>query len=377
MTTRLTSGFQTASSTATDTNAIVADLTAAIRPETTSLLSVFFSARHNGGELADALQKAYPDSLIIGCSTAGELTDRGFTEQGVSAVGLDNTVVGRAAVAVAENCNTDPAPIRKALADITSSLGVDVNRIDANKYLGLVLTDGNSGHEEFVMDTLAGEAFALTFVGGSAGDDLAFKQAFVLCGGKVYSHTAVLALIECARPFTIVKTQSFRPTGKVWEVTKADVKNRVVHELDGRPAADVYAEALGIPVSSITDRFMSNPIGLLVGSDPYVRSPQQREGEHAIRFYCQVAEGSRVHLLEARDMVADTKRDLAAAREKLGSLSGMLVFNCILRYLDAKNQGITEALGRCYADVPAAGFNTYGEQYLGHINQTATVVCFA
>lgn len=376
MSTQVTTGFSSAASTAADVAGVVKDLTAKIAPETTALLNVFFSARYPAAELAAALKKAYPNTAVIGCSTAGELTDGGFTEHGVGALGYDKSTVKRVTVAIAENSVSDPASIKAALKQLAGAFG-DLNALDARTNLGIVLTDGMSGHEEFVMDTLAAEAFNLTFVGGSAGDDLAFKQAFVIADGKAYEKTAVLALIETAKPFTIVKTQSFKTTGKTFTVTKADVQNRVVYEFDGKPAAQAYAEAVGVPVEKIADKFMSNPIGLLVGSVPFVRSPQQREGDKAIKFYCQVAEGSRVHLLAAGDMVADTKRDLAEAKQKLGSVSGMLVFNCILRYLDAKNQNITGNLGKCYADVPAAGFNTYGEQYLGHINQTATIVCFS
>lgn len=376
MSTQVSTGFSTAASTTADVAGVVKDLTAKIAPQTTALLNVYFSARYPADQLSAELKKAYPGVDVIGCSTAGELTDRGFTEQGVSAIGFDKSVIKRVVTVVAENSVIDAAPIKSALAKLAAAFG-DLNALDPKTYLGLVHTDGMSGHEEFVMDTLAAEAFNMTFVGGSAGDDLAFKRAFVIADGKAYSNAAVLTLIEASRPFLIVKTQSFKTTGKIFTVTKADVQNRVVYEFDGKPAAVAYAEAVGVPVEKISDKFMSNPIGLLVGSVPFVRSPQQREGDKAIKFYCQVAEGSRVHLLAAGDMVADTQRDLEAAKAKLGSLSGMLVFNCILRYLDAKNQNITGPLGQCYGVVPAAGFNTYGEQYLGHINQTATIVAFA
>ncbi len=376
MSTQITESFVSAASRAEKIADVVADITRRIDPKTTVLLNVFFSSRYPAQEMAAALQAAYPETHVIGCTTAGELSNEGFTEQAVSAFGFMKGGVSRLAVAVAENCNQNAAPISAALKKIAGELNVDLNRLAPDRYLGIVLTDGNSGHEEFVMDTLAAEAFNLTFVGGSAGDDLQFKQAFVLADGKAYSNSAVLALIETARPFTIVKTQSFRTTGRIWEVTKADPKNRIVYELDGKPAAQAYAEALSIPKEQIGDRFMSNPIGLLVGSVPFVRSPQRLEGD-AIRFYCQVNEGSRVHLLESGDMVTDTRADLEKARQGLGALSGMLVFNCILRYLDAKNRNIVDQLGKTYDLAPAAGFNTYGEQYLGHINQTATVVCFS
>jgi hypothetical protein len=49
------------------------------------------------------------------------------------------------------------------------------------------------------------------------------------------------------------------------------------------------------------------------------------------------------------------------------------VFNCILRTLDLKKQDKTEAFGKLFVK-PTIGLSTYGEAYIGHINQTATIL---
>ncbi|MDD4457627.1 MAG: FIST C-terminal domain-containing protein, partial [Syntrophotalea acetylenica] len=81
-------------------------------------------------------------------------------------------------------------------------------------------------------------------------------------------------------------------------------------------------------------------------------------------------------LLESTDMLGDTARAIAEAREKLGRISGILDFDCILRTLDLRQQNPTDAYGKLFEGIPTAGFSTYGEQYIGHINQTATMLVF-
>lgn len=67
---------------------------------------------------------------------------------------------------------------------------------------------------------------------------------------------------------------------------------------------------------------------------------------------------------------------MAICRQAFGPISGIVNFHCILRTLDLERQGQTEAYGRIFADIPTIGFSTYGEEYVGHINQTSTMLLF-
>jgi len=197
----------------------------------------------------------------------------------------------------------------------------------------------------------------------------------VYANGNCYADAAVLTLLKPGIGFSFIKTQSFRFLGKTLKVTKADEANREVLQFNDKPATQAYAEAIGVSVSEVSQHFMRNPIGLVVEGEPYVRSPQRIKGD-AMCFYCGVKEGMKLSLLESTDMIGDTRHAIAQAQKELGNISGIIDFDCILRTLDLRQQNLTGEYGKLFADIPTVGFSTYGEQYIGHINQTSTMLVF-
>lgn len=242
----------------------------------------------------------------------------------------------------------------------------------------IVLIDGMHGAEEAVNEALGNAAPLLDVVGGSAGDDLAFKDTWVSVGDRVSHSGVALVVCETTGPFTVLKTCTFTSTEMKLRVTKADAAARVVVEFDGRPATEAYAEAVGRDVAELDSSvFMEHPVGLMVDGSPFIRSPQQLTGDGGIRFYCQVLEGMDVEVMQSGDIVAETGAAFAAAVQGLGgAASGGVLFNCILRRLELDATGDTQWFVDSFAGVPSAGFHTYGETWLGHMNQTLTGVIF-
>jgi len=54
----------------------------------------------------------------------------------------------------------------------------------------------------------------------------------------------------------------------------------------------------------------------------------------------------------------------------------LINFHCLARSVVLEEQGQLEEYGRIFADMPMIGFSTYGEQYLGHVSETSTMVLF-
>jgi hypothetical protein len=335
---------------------------------------IFFSTSCFDKEKVSSLMKEkFKSADVFGCTTSGELISGKMLKNSIVAMALTSNVIEDVKVEIVGNLN-DKKEVVKAFKKFDEYYGEPVSKADYSKYLGIVLIDGLSKAEETIMDKISDLTNHL-FIGGSAGDDLKFDKTYVFVNGKVYNNAAVLALLKPRTGFDIIKTQSFKVMGKSLVATKVNEKNREVIEFNNMPAVKAYAQALGVPEDKAANYFMSNPLGLVADGEIYVRSPQQFKGTNML-FYCNILEGMEVSLLQATNIVEDTKTAVANKLKEMGKVSGIINFHCILRTLELEQKNQTADYGKIFTDVPTIGFSTYGEEYLGHINQTSTMLVF-
>lgn len=337
------------------------------------LVLFFASSRYDPASISRAMHDAFPGAQVLGCSTAGEIISGRVMKDSIVVMAFDEGTIEDVACSVVAEV-TSPDSLAEAVQGLEEKIGMPLRELDFQKYVGIILIDGLSGSEERVMDRL-GDLTDVTFIGGSAGDDLKFQSTYVYLDGAAYTGAAVLALLKPAGEFDIIKTQSFLTLDTVLVPTKVNEKQREVIEFNGVPAALAYAGALGVSVEEAPKRFMHNPVGLVAGDDFFVRSPRQIDGG-SILFYCKVKEGMELALLESTDIVADTSRAVDEKVQQLGGASALINFHCILRALELEEKGQEEAYGSIFTNIPTIGFSTYGEEYIGHINQTSTMLIF-
>lgn len=365
--------IQTFHSTTHELKAAVHDIqkqAASVKP---ALVLYFASSSFDQPGLAREIQGLFPSAPVIGCSTAGEIVSGRMLKGSVVVMAIEQDVIAALAIEVVDKVGTENR-IPQALGNFEQHFGVPVSAMDPSQYIGLILVDGLSGAEERLMDKL-GDLTNVFFVGGSAGDDLKFRSTCVCTGGRAYEDAAILVLIRPAAKFDIIKTQSFADLGKTLTATRVDTASRKVLEFDGKPAVQAYAEALGVRPEELEDRFMSNPLGLMVDGEPFVRSPQKTDGTSVV-FYCNILKGMELNILESMDIVKDTKAVIDKKAAELGNVLGIINFHCILRTLELERKGQANAYGKIFERIPTIGFSTYGEEYLGHINQTSTMIVF-
>jgi hypothetical protein len=363
--------IKTAFSVKTDLRDVVKDIQAQLGDFETKLLVFFASSAFVPDEIASRMGDAFPGAETFGCSTAGEIVTGRMLTNSVVAMAFNQQAVKSVKVVAVDDLDIKNF---KSFSSFERHFNKPMTKMDPAQYLGIILIDGMSGKEEQIMDRI-GDLTNVNFIGGSAGDDLKFDTTYVYANGKSYTNAAVLAILEPADKFSFVKTQSFRPLAQKLLVTKANEANREILEFNHKPAAIAYAEALGVSVADAPNYFMHNPLGVVYEGEPFVRSPQQIR-DNSIFFYCGVKEGIELTLLESTDIIASTKKALDAARAELGGISGIINFNCILRTLELRDKGLSTVYGELFADYPTIGFSTYGEQFIGHMNQTSTMLIF-
>ncbi|MFN3197110.1 MAG: FIST signal transduction protein [Bradymonadia bacterium] len=370
--------FKSSATTETETDKVVSTIAADFEGIEPAAIVFFCSHTHDGAAISGGLKATYPEAEIIGCTTAGEFTEKLSVTGAVTAMAIPNSRTEQVVAALVKHEGKAADGVKAAAQGFASKIGeVDLRSLDPGRWVGVVLIDGLHGSEEQVNAALGEASPLLNFVGGSAGDNLAFQSTQVFYNGESTDDGTALLLMEMSRPFEVVKTCSFTPMGKTFTITKADEATRTVYEFDGRPAVEAYAEALGVTPEQIDGSiFMRHPVGIMLEDKPWIRSPQQQADNGGIKFYCSIIEGMEVSLMQSTDLVAETRRALTEVARQLSEVNGILGFNCILRRLEMDSDDTHGAFTECF-DAPTAGFHTYGESWLGHINQTLTAIVFS
>lgn len=338
-------------------------------------LLVFFTSRKlDSAKLHASMENQFQNIPYMGCTTAGELVTGKMLEGSLSVMAFSKDVIEDVKIEWLDLDQGIENSVKNAFKGFEKHYNIASADLDHEKYVGLLLMDGTHGIEEEVNDKI-GNQTSISFVGGSAGDDFNFKETFVFSNSHFDSSATVLAVVKPKNKFRVLKTQSFDVTEKTIVPTKVNKEERTVIEFNNKPAAEAYAEAIGVTEDELADHFFENPVGLVFDpQNPFVRSPSQALDNKGIAFFCSIDEGVELHLLKTKNIIEQTREDLEKDFENNGTPSAIVNFNCILRKVSLEKNGQTEAFGQLYKDIPTIGFNTYGESLLAHMNQTSTML---
>lgn len=337
--------------------------------------------------LINQIQDLYKNSVISGCSSAGQMVDSSYTLGycTVTAVQFDKTTLVQHSVeipSVHESYKMGKELMRKF-------------EFEGLKHI-LLFSEGMFINGDELIRGVVGELpEGVTVTGGLAGDNEHFKTTYVIdaLGGFSTQAVSAIGFYGDSLKVSFAAVGGWDSFGIEREVTKAE--GNIVFEIDGKPALELYKEYLGkeksreLPGSAlqfpISVRFTSN-------DEPVIRTHHiLDEEDKSITFSGNVYQGSKVRLMKANvDRLIDGAVTSAKNSKKdLGehAIDFALIINCIGRKLVLKqyvDDEMEETLAVLGDNVPFSGFYSYGEiaptaKYTNcqlH-NQTMTITLFS
>jgi hypothetical protein len=359
---------------AKDSRQAVREFHAAVWQENMALVVFFCSSTYDLEVLGDELRRLFDGVEVVGCTSAGEIGPEGYCEQGITGASLPRSSFFSATRHFGRLQEFDPAAAQACIGDLRHCLAARAPRCNLENTFATFFIDGLSGREEPVTLAFQNALGKVPLVGGSAGDGLNFNCTKVYGDGAFHADSAVLTLVTTALPFKPFMTQHFVAEGRRVVVTAADTEHRIVYEIDGRPAAEAYAELVGTDVRSLDpDRFAASPMVVVIGGTNYVRSISKVMADGSLKFFCAIDEGIVLRVAHGDDLVGNLERAFAGVRQVVGEPQLVIGCDCILRRLEVNQRGLADRVGDCFRRNKVTGFGSYGEQYRGvHVNQTFT-----
>ena len=352
------------------------------------LLLAFCSDDIDLEAFAAAVTEVAGDVPLVGCSTAGELSDEGPTDGGTVLVAF-----GGPGFSITTS-------VTRSISERLHDAGAEAatcalpQRDRAHRLL-LLLTDGLAGdQQEIVRGAYSVAGSGIPLVGGCAGDELRMRRTRQIYGREVLTDAIVAVGLASDAPLGVGVHHGWTKVGDAMVVT-ASAGTRVL-SLDDRPALDVYLDRLDAPAEARTDpdaftQFsLTHPLGLDRRSGDEVRFVAGADfEERSLLCIAEVPQGGLAHFMEG-DADSVLSATVAACDQAFDGLEGepaigLLAFDCIARRAVLGAEGIageTEAI-RLRADgAPFAGFYTYGEiartsGMRGFHNQTLVVLAVA
>jgi methyl-accepting chemotaxis protein len=331
---------------------------------------------------------------LIGCSATSEFTEAGVVDEGV-VVGLVASDSCQFFTGLGTGLGTS---ISGAVRDAVGSLPANV---DGYPFLSAInLHDGLTGvGEQLALITQRQLGPRVSVVGGAASDNYRFESTCVFRNDRVVNDAVVIALIASEDPPAISVGHGHEPISEPFEVTRAD--DCVVHELDGKPAYEVWKNVVADrvreefdldiddvePNDAVLSRIMGSfEFGIDQGEKYKIRWPRvEADGERkALHFAVDIPEGTVLRVMHgSRDEQIRSARETArnARADAETAYAGAFIYDCACREIILGDEfgravdAMAEELG-----VPLCGFETYGEmcmqmgQLSGYHNTTTVVM---
>lgn len=363
-----------------DLASAVRDLSSQITDKSSKVNLVLFFAGscYDFKALSKAIKDMFPASEVAGCTTSGEIGEKGFTKNSIILTTMSDSQVRVKGVLVHDG---DKYPITEKdnIVSAMRACGISPGGVHRDSF-AITLVNGLHNLEEVLMSMLysiiGDEHFQI--IGGTAGDDLKFADTFVSLNGETINNGGVFVFVKTSKKFAIVKENIFEPSGRRLIITKTDSTGHKLIEFNGRPAGAEYAKVAGGTERDFGNTSLMNPCGRLFGDNIYIASIASANPDRSFNMYCRVMPNTKIDVMKlgpVKDIMKETVETLQNEVPKAGYV---LFINCILRTLMFEKTDDGSFLAKLYKEKYGkfAGFSSYGEQ-INRISSNQTLVVLA
>lgn len=337
--------------------------------ERLSMLALFISPKARFDDVVAQARELFPETDVTACTTAGEISNIGYDEGKIIAVGFPASGFVTTSILIEDIQNLDPLTLIDRIT--VERLRLQERNPDMVSSFAFLVVDGLSLAEDTLTATISPALRDMPLFGGSAGDGTDFAHTRIALNGDARESAAVLTLLRCKYKTQVFSLDHLVPSEKQMVVTEADPSRRIVKTINAEPAGREYARIVGKDPEQLDQfTFASHPVVVHIGAAHHVRAIQQINEAGELVFFSAIDEGMVLTVAAPQDMVAHLRSKMADLSTD-GKPAHILGFDCILRRIEAEQRQMSRGLSDIMSDYNVTGFSTYGEQ-IGplHVNHT-------
>lgn len=320
-------------------------------------ISPIFKSKEN---LLKELKVSYPEATIIGCSTAGEISDVYVNDNTVSLTAIQFEKVKHKKVAVNVESMDSSFEAGQELANKLNSKAL--NHM-------IIFSDGLNVNGADLVSGMKSILPNVSITGGLAGDGANFKNTFVINDGEIKDRMIVgIGLYGDSLKVGYSSKGGWDSFGIERLVTKSN-KN-VLFELDGKPALEIYKSFLGDEAKNLPSSGLLFPLSMRDNEStlPVVRTILAiDEKDQSLTFAGNIPQGSYVRLMKANidRLINGAESSAKSAHQAMEEGSELaILISCVGRRLVLKQmvEEEVEVVRETVGDsTKITGFYSYGE----------------
>ncbi|MFK2819751.1 FIST N-terminal domain-containing protein [Flavobacteriaceae sp. LMIT009] len=327
-----------------------------------NLFLLFISPGFNQKEtFVSTLCEQFPNAKVLGCSTAGEISDVTVKDDTISLTAIQMEKVSIELVSSKIEEMNDSYAVGVGLAK--KIMKPDLKHV-------MILSDGLNVNGADLVAGLKDVLPDVSITGGLAGDGADFNNTFVI-HNNIIDDKLVVGLGFYGEGLNVgCSSKGGWDSFGIERLVTSSEKN-VLYELDGKPALELYKSFLGDEAQNLPSSGLLFPLSLRVNehSKPVVRTILSvNEDDQSLTFAGNVPQGSYVRLMKANvDRLITGAEDSAKIAHKNNNRKSSelaILISCVGRRLVLKQ--LVEEEVEVVRDVigvkpSITGFYSYGE----------------